>query len=247
MDIVQQVLIPMAGGGSRFKNTHDLPKPLIEVYGKPMIQQAVETLGIPGKYIFVVLQNHLNRFPYLETLLLSLKHQVDIVVAEKITEGPASTCLLAKDLINNDLPLLIANCDQIMCWDAKHFLDTCAVEKTDGMIVTYTSVDPKNSFVELNKDGLIKKVVEKVAVSDKATVGLYWWRQGQDFVRSAEKMIQKNERYNNEYYVGPVYNQLMSEDMKIVKFYHVDNPFLIGTPSDLNVYLKEDAASVALG
>ena len=242
MDVAQQVLIPMAGRGSRFEHIYDLPKPLIDVYGKPMIQQAVETLAIPGNYIFVVLQEHLNRFSYLEDLLLSLNSKVDIIVTQEITQGPASTCLLAKDLINNSSPLLIANCDQVMCWDSVAFLEACTTERIDGMIVTYTSVDPKNSFVEMTTHGVIKRVVEKIPVSNEATVGLYWWKQGQDFVRSAESMIQKNERYNNEYYVGPAYNQLINEDMKIVKSYHVDNPFLIGTPADLNIYLENVAS-----
>lgn len=191
MDVAQQVLIPMAGRGSRFEHVYDLPKPLIDVHGRPMIQKAVETLNIPGKYIFVVLQDHLNRFPYLESLLLSLNRQVDIVVTKQITQGPASTCLLAKNLIDNSSPLLIANCDQVMCWDSKAFLEACTGKTVDGVIVTYTSADPKNSFVETNPDGVIKRIVEKIPISDKATVGLYWWKRGRDFVHSAECMIQK--------------------------------------------------------
>ena len=235
------IIIPMAGQGIRFSKVgYSLPKPLIDVQGKPMIQRAVESLDIPGKYIFIALQDHLREFPSLEPLLLSLSPHSEIVVAKSITDGPARTCLLAEHLINNDQPLLIANCDQIMNWNGKDFLKFCQSSATQGVIPTYESNHPKNSFIQFDLNKNIVKIIEKVPVSNVATIGLYWWQKGRYFVESASAMIASKETYNNEFYVGPAYNHLLKNQSFKVSYYHVENPFLIGTPEDLERYMQEN-------
>lgn len=234
------ILIPMAGQGNRFsKAGYTLPKPLIDVNGQTMIQKAVESLDIKGKYIFVVLQEHLDRFPHLESLLFSLSQKCEVITTKTITDGPARTCLLAKQFIDNDDPLLIANCDQIMKWDGKNFLDFCRSSTAQGVVATYTSEHPKNSFVQFDSNGKVIKIVEKVPVSNVATIGLYWWKQGRYFVEAASSMIDLNETYNNEFYVGPAYNQLLKNPGFTTECYHVDKLFLIGTPEDLKKYMQK--------
>lgn len=233
------ILIPMCGLGSRFLNNgYSLPKPLINVNGEPMIKKAIQSLGLKGNYIFIILNEHVRRYPYFQTLLLSLVDNAKIIVIDSVTEGPASTCLFAKDLIDNDVPLLIANCDQIMHWDQKDFTQTCHSSLEQGIIVTYSSTDPKNSFIQFSKTNEIIAVIEKIPVSNVATVGLYFWKKGKYFVESAIKMIALAEKYNNEYYVGPAYNQLLKQPGFKVACYHVADPVLIGTPEDLQRYLS---------
>lgn len=235
------IVIPMAGKGSRFsKSSHVLPKPLVDVEGQPMIQAAVRSLNIPGKYIFIILKNHLENYPQLESLLLSLAKNVDIIVTESVTDGPARSCLLSQHLINNDTPLLIVNCDQIMDWNSTEFLNFCQPGHAEGVIVTYKSLDPKNSFIQLDNNNRVIGVIEKIPVSNTATVGIYWWKKGKHFVESALSMIEKKEMYNNEFYVGPAYNQLLKNPDFTVSCYQVKDPFLIGTSEDLEKYLNRN-------
>ena len=234
------IVIPMAGQGKRFfKAGYFLPKPLIDVQGQTMIQRAVQGLDIEGEYIFIVLQEHLEKFPHLESLLLSLSSNSKIIVSKSVTDGPARTCLLAKHLINNDQPLLIANCDQVMNWDGEAFQEFCQSSPAQGVIATYNSEHPKNSFIEFDSDNNVTKVIEKVPVSNVATVGIYWWKKGRYFVESASSMIELNETYNNEFYVGPAYNHLLKRQEFSIECYHVEKPFLIGTPEDLERYIQE--------
>ena len=111
------ILIPMAGKGERFHTSgYTLPKPLIPIKNKPMIQNAIDSLGIKGNHIFITQKDH-----EIKSKLLQNYPDSNTISIDYITEGPASTCLLAKEHINNDQPLLIANCDQIMWWDSLAF------------------------------------------------------------------------------------------------------------------------------
>lgn len=222
-----QILIPMAGRGQRF-NRYPSPKPLIDVHGKPMILKVLENIGLSGNYIFLVLKDHLD--------LLKPILPGKIITVDTVTEGAACTCLLAKDLINNDMPLLIANCDQIMEWDSDRFM-CYASGDMDGCILTYTSNSPKNSFAKVNRWGIVTRVAEKQVISDIATCGVYYWSRGSYMVDSCEKMIAKNIRCNNEFYLCPSYNEMI-EDGLIVKVWHVDKHWPIGTPEDLEFYLE---------
>ena len=230
------ILIPMAGKGERFHTSgYTLPKPLIPIKNKPMIQNAIDSLGIKGNHIFITQKDH-----EIKSKLLQNYPDSNTISIDYITEGPASTCLLAKEHINNDQPLLIANCDQIMWWDSlafSIFLDTCPY---DGLVVTYTETTPKNSYVKLNKKGLVTKIAEKVVISNVSLNGIHFWKKGSDFIKSAELMIKNNERYNNEFYVGPTYNTLIEQGKKI-GIYHIPNEqhHAVGTPEDLLKYTNK--------
>ena len=100
----------MAGEGSRFaREGYTFPKPLIDVNGKPMIQRVVENLGFDAKYIFLVRKEHLEKYQ-LETLLRAITaNKCEIVIVDGLTDGAACTALLAKEYIDVDEDLLIAN------------------------------------------------------------------------------------------------------------------------------------------
>jgi dTDP-glucose pyrophosphorylase len=233
------ILIPMAGEGSRFKiNGYELPKPLIEVDGKPMIKRAIETLGIEGHYIFVVRKyNDEKNNEHIRTTLKEIVPKCDIIEIGELTNGSAETCLKAKELINNKDELIITNCDQLMEWDSTLFMNFIKNDM-DGAVVTYKSTDPKNSFVELNDDGFAKRMVEKDPISDIALIGLHYWKHGSDFISSVDKMIKDDVRHKGEYYVAPTYNFLITEGKKISVFHLSSNQYIpVGTPEDLNIYI----------
>jgi len=232
------VLIPMAGAGSRFQQAgFTFPKPLIDVKGKPMIQVVVDNLNIDANYIYVVQKSHREKYN-LDTLLNLITPNCKIVEVDGITEGAACTTLLAKEYIDNDKPLLISNSDQFVIWDSNEFMYKMIEHKVDAGIVTFESTHPKWSFVKINEEGFVIEVAEKKPISNTATVGIYFWKKGSDYVKYSEQMILKNERVNNEFYVCPVFNEAILDNKKI-KIFNVDEMWGIGTPEDLEFFLDK--------
>ncbi len=231
------VLIPMAGAGSRFEQAgYTFPKPLIEVRNKPMIQVVVENLNLDANYIYVVQKAHREKYN-LDTLLNLLTPGCKIVETDGLTEGAACTALLAKEYIDNDNPLFFANSDQFVEWDSNEFMYKMQETDADGGIVSFTATHPKWSFAKIDENGLVTEVAEKNPISDIATVGYYYWKHGSDFVKYAEQMIEKNIRVNNEFYVCPVFNQAI-EDCKQIRTFNTTGMWGLGTPEDLNYYLE---------
>tara|TARA_R100000234_G_scaffold40732_1_gene24402 strand:- start:10422 stop:11150 length:729 start_codon:yes stop_codon:yes gene_type:complete len=232
------VLIPMAGEGKRFAS-YDLPKPLIPINGKPMIQCAVESLGIDARYIFVVKKyENLEINNKLKDTLSKVVPDPVILEIDHTTQGPACTCLLAEKYINNDDQLMTANCDQIMEWNPESFI-TAINDNCDGLVVTYNSQTSKNSYVKLDDENLYAtKFAEKEVISEYSLNGIHYWRKGKFFVDSARRMIEKNVRVNNEFYIAPTYNELIAENKRI-KIFHLENKqhWAVGVPEDLDKYL----------
>jgi HAD superfamily hydrolase (TIGR01509 family) len=231
------ILIPMAGAGSRFQQAgYTFPKPLIEVNNKPMIQVVVENLNIDANYIYVVQKVHREKYN-LDTMLNLITPGCKIVEVDVLTEGAACTALLAKEYINSDSPLFFANSDQFVEWDSNEFMYKMQESNCDGGIVTFKATHPKWSFARIDDNGFVTEVAEKNPISDNATVGFYYWKHGFDFVKYAEQMIEKNIRVNNEFYVCPVYNQAI-EDCKKIRIFESGKMWGLGTPEDLNFYLE---------
>jgi HAD superfamily hydrolase (TIGR01509 family) len=236
-DETLNVLIPMAGAGSRFEKAgYTFPKPLIDVEGDPMIKVVSENLNIKANYIYIVQKSHREKYN-LDTLLGLVSPGCKIVEVEGITEGAAITTLLAKKYIDNDNPLVMANSDQFIEWDSNEFMYKMSETDCDGGIVTFKSTHPKWSFAKVDKSGLVSEVAEKNPISDIATVGVYYWKKGSDYVKYAEQMIQKNLRVNNEFYVCPVFNEAI-QDKKEIRTFEISKMLGLGTPEDLNTYLR---------
>ena len=237
VDKKMNVLIPMAGAGSRFVNAgYSFPKPLIEVKGKPMIQVVVENLNIDANFIYVVQKSHREKFN-LDTLLNLITPNCTIVEVESITEGAACTALLAKKFINNGDPLFFANSDQFVEWDSNEFFYKMNENDCDGGIPVFHSSHPKWSFAKIDSDGFVTEVQEKNPISNLATIGFYYWKKGSDFVKYAEEMINQDIRVNGEFYVCPVYNNAINDNKKIRTF-NTPKMWGLGTPEDLNYFLK---------
>ena len=231
------ILIPMAGAGSRFEQAgYTFPKPLIDVKGRPMIQVVTDNLNIKANYIYVVQKEHREKYN-LDTLLNLITPGCKIVETQGVTEGAACTALLAKEYINNNSPLFFANSDQFVEWDSTEFLYKMNETDSDGGIVTFKATHPKWSFAKLNDKGVVTEVAEKKPISDIATVGFYYWKKGSDFVKYAEEMIDEDIRVNNEFYVCPVFNQAI-KDNKIIRTFNIEKMWGLGTPEDLKNYLE---------
>jgi dTDP-glucose pyrophosphorylase len=166
-----------------------------------------------------------------------------IVEVDGLTEGAACTTLLAKDFIDNDNPLVMANSDQFIEWDSNEFMYKMSETNCDGGIVTFKSTHPKWSFAKVNENGLVTEVAEKNPISDNATVGIYFWKKGSDYVKYAEQMISNNIRTNGEFYVCPVFNEAI-EDNKKIRVKQIEKMWGIGTPEDLNYFLEHHKGKV---
>lgn len=230
------VLIPMAGAGSRFAAAgYTFPKPLIEVHNKPMIQVVVENLNIEARYIFLVQKEHYEKYN-LKYLLSLISPGCEIVVIDGMTQGAACTTLLAKDLIDTDAPLIIANSDQFVEWNSNEAMYAFTADGVDGGILAFHATHPKWSYVALDKDGFASEVAEKKVISDNATVGIYFWKKGSDYVKYATQMIEANDRTNGEFYVAPTFNYAIKDGKKI-RVHYAEEMWGIGTPEDLNYFL----------
>ena len=242
------IVLPIAGRGSRFADAgYRLPKPLIPVHGRPMIEVVVENIRPcrPHQFVFVTLQEHLDHLGMGSTLR-RIAPNCEIIPVQKITEGAACTVLLARDLINNEKPLMLANSDQWIDCKIDEYLQTLDERAADGLIMTMKADHPKWSYVGLGPDGWVNRVVEKQVISNEATVGIYNFAHGASFVSAAEKMIAKNLRVNGEFYVAPSYNELLAEGCKIcVKNVGAESAGMygLGTPADLEAFLLRDVYS----
>lgn len=232
------VLIPLAGMGSRFSEQgYVFPKPLIEVLSKPMIQLVYENLNIDAKYIFIVQKEHVEKYN-IDKMLKLISSNCEIVQVDGITEGAACTTLLAKEYINNDKPLIISNSDQFVIWNPRETMYSFTSKNFDGGILTFESSHPKWSYAKVDEYNLVTEVAEKIPISKNATVGIYYWKKGSDYVRYSEEMIKKDIRVNGEFYVCPVYNQAIDDGKKIT-IKNVEKMWGLGTPEDLNNFINE--------
>jgi dTDP-glucose pyrophosphorylase len=228
------ILIPMAGFGSRFIDKgYSLPKPLIKIFGKPMIQLVVESLDIDANYIFIVQKEHRIKY-HLDDVLDSIAPGCVVVEVDGPTDGAARTSLMAKDLIDNDVPLIISNSDQVIVWDSLTFQTLGA---SQGVIALFNDNDPKWSYAKLD-NGFVSEVAEKLVISDYATAGVYGFPTGAQYVKYAEQMIAKDIRTNNEFYIAPVYNEIIADGYKVLPYF-IDEMHGLGTPDDMNRYIND--------
>ena len=238
------IVIPMAGLGNRFAIAgYDKPKPFIDVLGKPMIERVMENIYIPNsRFILIVRKEHLEKeIIQIEHIKAKYPGTVFLVI-DKLTEGTACTVLYAKKFIDNDDVLLIANSDQIVDVNINYFLEDCLNRNLDGSILTFKDLErnPKWSFAKTDNDGLVKEVKEKEAISNDATVGIYLYKRGNDFVNATIQMIIENDRVNNEFYTCPAYNYAISNGKKIgIYEIPVEAMHGIGTPEDLKLYINK--------
>jgi NDP-sugar pyrophosphorylase family protein len=244
------IVLPIAGRGQRFRDAgFDVPKPLIPVHGVPMIDLVIANVRPvrPYRFVIVALDEHL-RTRELRATLDRAAPGATVVPVSQTTEGAACTVLLARDIIDSDEPLMLANSDQWVDIDINAYLEAGDRRDLDGLIMTMWADHPKWSYAGVDERGLVTRVVEKQVVSPHATVGIYNFKRGRDFVRAADAMIRKDLRVNGEFYVAPVYNELIAEGQRIAPFgigRVGEGMHGLGTPDDLTAFLASPASQRA--
>jgi NDP-sugar pyrophosphorylase family protein len=234
------LVIPMAGEGARFAQAgYTLPKPFIDVAGKPMIERVLDNVRLPGASVTLIARGeHITAEPTLARRLEA--RGCRIVTLDKTTEGTACTLLHARSQLSEDAPLMIANCDQVVDFDCAEFVADCFARGLDGSILVFREPDlnPKWSYARIDEQGIVVEVAEKKAISDLATVGIYLFRTARLFIDSAIDMIARNDRVNNEFYTCPVYNYAIRAGARIGVF-EVPRTAMqgLGTPEDLQRFL----------
>lgn len=234
-----KILIPMAGAGSRFRKVGiNEPKPLIQVNGKTLIEHSIKSFDVDGEFIFITRKfENPEHNQILSNLLKTLRPESTEICLDHLTNGASQTCLAARHLIDNNEPLVIYNCDQILAWDSSEFIQFCDKNPCDGAIVLFNSNDPKNSFAKVN-DGKIERLAEKKPISSNALTGFHYWRRGCDFVRSADQLVSNfHVSGQPECYVSETYNFLLQQHMQILPYFIPNNMFIpLGTPEDVARY-----------
>jgi UDP-N-acetylglucosamine diphosphorylase / glucose-1-phosphate thymidylyltransferase / UDP-N-acetylgalactosamine diphosphorylase / glucosamine-1-phosphate N-acetyltransferase / galactosamine-1-phosphate N-acetyltransferase len=234
------IVVPMAGAGSRFAIAgYKAPKPFIDVKGKMMIERVLDNLSYPGaNFILIAREEHLvNCSEAIEDI--QSRFPVSFILINALTHGAACTVLAAHRLINSDTPLLIANSDQIVDMNLSDYIEDCFSRKLDGSILTFHDTDTKWSYAKVDKGGHVLEVKEKQVISNHATVGIYLFASGRDFIDGTLDMISKRDTTNDEFYIAPVYNHLIKQD-KNIGLYEINKEDMhgIGTPDDLTKYLE---------
>jgi dTDP-glucose pyrophosphorylase len=237
------IVIPMAGRGSRFSNAgYEDPKPLIKVHGVEMIRVVINNIMPiqPHRFIFICQAEHVRDYDLLPKLTAWAPGSI-VVAIDGVTAGAACTVLKARDYINNGNPLMIANSDQFVDVSINSYLEDMKERGLSGLIMTMAADDPKWSYAAVDGDGFVTRVVEKEVISNNATVGIYNFARGSDFVDAAESMIDRDIRVNGEFYVAPVYNQMVQSGAKI-GIYEIGSErngmYGLGIPEDLDYFLS---------
>lgn len=237
-----QVLIPMAGRGSRFLNEKDRnpeynkPKPLINIAGHMMIEWALSSLPLTKEdtLIFLVLKEHVDNSHIDQKLKEKFGENIKIVVVDKVTEGAACTALLAEKYIDNEEPMILTDSDHYL--DGEQIFKDLKELNCDGLIPVFYATGTKWSFSKTNEDGKVIEVAEKRPISTNANIGAYYFSKGKDFVSAAKEMIAAEDRTNGEFYVAPVYNYLIKKG-KNIRLSRPSFVYGLGTPKDLENFL----------
>jgi NDP-sugar pyrophosphorylase family protein len=234
------IVIPMAGSGSRFQQLGIKdPKPLIRVLDKTLIEYSIDSFNVSGRFIFITrkFENPADNIKLSELLKSKRPESIEIQLTS-ITSGATETALYARNLIDNDEPLVIYNCDQFINWDANNFLQFLDEKKPDSVVVLFNNSNSKYSFAKI-ENGIVTQLVEKKVISNHALTGFHYWSKGKNFVNSADTLIEKfRENGSPECYISETFNYLTNQT---ILPYHIDNHLfsVLGTPEDVSRYISE--------
>lgn len=234
------IVIPMAGHGQRFRDEgFDCPKALIPLFGRPCYATASDWLPFDycDQLIYIILESD----PYYNKLRTDIltrygKYNPIVIGIPEVLRGSSETILAASEFINNDTPLLIHNSDTAVDISDDWLHD---IQNIDGGLLVFESESNTSySFSKEDELGNVIEVREKIPISEWASSGTYYFNKGSKFVELAESAIDSEEFENNEFYVAPLYNKLITEG-GIVKNYKIDNVYQFGTPDELSTIINQ--------
>lgn len=234
------IVIPMAGHNSRFKEAAvTTPKPLINVRGQWMVEWALRSFNVElaRKIIFLILRDQEDAYGIKKRLEEKYGAKSLCVFVDQVTAGPASTVLLAKKYIDTDEDIIIKDCDGYIISNIHDVIGKNLNRGVSGVLSTTNLPGERYSFAQLDEKGFVCRVAEKKRISDHVIAGAYYFRHGSDFVKYAEKMITENKRIKNEFYIAPVYQEMINDGKKII----IDEAvklWELGTPETLGYFLE---------
>ena len=239
-------LVPMAGAGARFRQEgYTEPKPLIPVADIPMIRRSLDSLPPAKDWIAVCRKEHLENASLMPTLSAD-RRKVRVVSVDELTEGQASTCLLARDFLEPTKPLLIAPCDTSMTYDGGRYTALTADPDIDCLVWTFRDHPHANrnpagyGWAETTSHGDIRRISCKTPLgedvrNDAGITGAFWFREARFFLEAADALIAQDRRTNNEFYVDAAI-QVLLEQGRRAKVFDVEHYISYGNPDDVRTY-----------
>lgn len=231
------VIVPLAGLGSRFpREKWHVCKPLILIDDKTIIEWSMSCIDTSNcDVVFVVRKEHIDEFA-IDSFLKQKFEGCHVVTVPELTRGAAETCLAAKEFIQPDSPVIV-HCSDVF-WEPKFEAAKFSCEES-GHILTFKSNSNNYSYSKI-EDGLVTEVAEKKVISNNASVGVYWFKTGADFLFAAEKAVQG---YNGaEIHIAPIYNYLIRDGFK-VSASEVSSMHVYGTPEEFEFFRKNSLRS----
>ena len=235
-------IVPMAGRGSRFvKEGYKLPKFMIEVKGKTLFEYSMDSLpiDIADKIVFICLKEH-EKFNVSEFIRNKVDHHnIKIISIDEVTRGQAETVYLSRNFVKDDEDILIYNIDTYFKSNMLKEILLDNDKKKDGILGAFIdeTEDDKWSFAQLDDSENIKKTTEKDKISNFALTGVYHFTVASDFFNIAKNWIENNKTVREEFYIAPMYNDLIAEG-KIFKLDIVDEFIPLGTPAEVKEFEK---------
>lgn len=238
------IIMPMAGEGSRFANAGwTTPKPLIELHGEPLFKHAISSVtadGIQMKYSFIVRQEHIDKYG-IDKGIKAFLPEANIFSVMKTTRGAVETCLMAESAIADDDAVIVMDCDlefrsSRFIEIIKEILSLPLEQANGGALVSFESDQPKYSYAEVGKDGLVIRTAEKEVISSHALCGAYFFSTGKRFKEIAHQLLNEPEFKKPEYYVSLLYNYMLAAGEK-VQLAQMEEYYSYGTPEELQRYL----------
>jgi NDP-sugar pyrophosphorylase family protein len=239
-----RIVVPMGGEGRQFaERGYTFPKPLVEVEGQPLIEVVVRNLapGEPHQFVFICRHEHVQQYALGDVLRL-IAPDCRIVTMARPTAGALCSVLLGMEHLRHDDELLVANADQWVDVPVDRFLQAARAADWDGGLMTFPNTHPRWSYARIEGDQVVA-VAEKQPISRHATVGIYYFRRGADFVRAAERMLCKNASVGGEFYVAPVFNELILMGQRI-GYFPIEASAMhgLGTPEEVERFQSRAAA-----
>lgn len=234
------LIIPMGGGGTRFGNRgFNLPKPLIELQGKPFFYWATQSIKkfVDVKdTIFVVLQEHIDKFQ-IDKKIYQFYPNAKIQVISHVLNGAVLTCCEGINAVEDELPLLFNDCDHaFLCESFYNFTKRAKFNFVDGALLTFNSDSPNYSFVKFNDKGDVIGTVEKVVASNEAICGAYYFKNKTVFSEAVEMYL--NQCSYKEFFVSGVYNEMVKKKERIITF-PIDEHISFGTPDEYDIAIND--------